>query len=440
MAGISKIKNRNESKVISVKDALSHIVAHCIAVDDPILTNSNLLALITHWLQSQDNIPIFASGRHRNTWSRLLDGYLSLASGVIQDGSMRIPKSRSEKIRIDFGVPYPPPIRPAFRFVDLYAGIGGFRIALQKSGGKCVFSCERDKSAKDTYFRNFAEIPFGDIKEFTANDVSDATIEKFIPDHDVLAAGFPCQPFSKAGVSARKSLGQNHGFFCEIEGTLFFDLVRIARVKKPAVLLLENVKNLVRHDSGRTFSTIKKTIENDLGYSFSSDVIDASSFVPQRRERCFIVCFREKSKRFRFPLYMNSPLPLSSILEPAPPPHYTISDRLWQGHQKRTHRNVARGTGFTAYEADLKKPANTLVARYGKDGKECLIPQPGKNPRKLTPRECARLQGFPENFNLPASDAAAYRQFGNAVPVPVVMSITEAIIEQLGDALKNEHR
>lgn len=328
-----------------------------------------------------------------------------------------------EWLPIDWDIPFPPPSNPDFTFIDLFAGIGGFRLALQSLGGKCVFTSEWDNSAKQTYFNNFGEVPFGDIRKFTGDEISDEELEKLIPDHNVLAAGFPCQPFSRAGVSSRSSLGKAHGFACKTQGTLFFDLVRIAKVKRPDVLLLENVRNLKSHNGGETFRIIKKTIEEDLGYSFHEQVVDARTVVPQKRTRCFMVCFKNKDIEFNFPDFSGEELSLGEVLEPNPPEKYTISDKLWEGHIRRTKRNLDRGTGFTAFAADLTKPANTLVARYGKDGKECLIPQEGKNPRKLTPRECARLQGFPENYALPASDAAAYRQFGNSVPVPVVTKI-----------------
>ena len=332
---------------------------------------------------------------------------------------------------IRWDVPFPPSRDAKFKFIDLFAGIGGFRIALQSVGGKCVFSSEWNDSAKKTYAKNFGEVPFGDIRQFTGTTVSDTQLDKLIPDHDILAGGFPCQPFSLAGVSSRNSLGLKHGFACKTQGTLFFDIVRIAKVKKPAVLLLENVSNLKRHNGGDTYATIRKTIEEDLGYSFFDAVVDARTVVPQKRRRCFMVCFRDKDVDFKFPSFSGEPKPLKSILEPECPDKYTISDRLWDGHVRRTQRNLDRGTGFTAFEANLNEPANTLVSRYGKDGKECLVPQSGKNPRKLTPRECARLQGFPEKYILPDSDAAAYRQFGNALPVPVAQRIAKQIIKTL---------
>jgi DNA (cytosine-5)-methyltransferase 1 len=335
-------------------------------------------------------------------------------------------------VTIDYtGLPFPPNEKPKFTFIDLFAGIGGFHLALQELGGKCVFSSEWDKYAKQTYWNNFGEVPFGDIRQFTNDNQTDEEIAANIPDHDVLAAGFPCQPFSRAGVSARSSLGQKHGFSCEIQGTLFFDLVRIAKAKKPKVLFLENVRNLQSHDGGRTFAKIKDVIENDLGYSFDPKVIDSSTSVPQRRKRCYMVCFR-KGREFTFPDFEGPLKPLGSILEQQPDARFTISDRLWQGHIKRTNRNLDRGAGFTAFEADLSKPSNTLVARYYKDGKECLVPQDGMNPRKLTPRECARLQGYPEEFKFHKVDSHAYEQFGNSVSVPVISKIAARIIHNLG--------
>lgn len=332
---------------------------------------------------------------------------------------------------IKWDVPFPPPKNPKFKFIDLFAGIGGFRIALQSEGGKCVFSSEWDASAKKTYAKNFGEVPFGDIRQFTGEKVSDEQLDRLIPDHDILTAGFPCQPFSRAGVSSRESLGKAHGFACKTQGTLFFDLVRIAKVKRPAVLLLENVRNLKSHNGGETFRVIKQTIEEDLGYSFNDQIVDARNLVPQKRTRCFMVCFRDKNVDFEFPSFAGMPQTLKSILESDVPQKYTISDELWAGHMRRTKNNIDRGTGFTAFEANVDAPANTLVARYGKDGKECLIPQEGENPRKLTPLECARLQGFPDKYALPDSDAAAYRQFGNSVPVPVVKRIARRIVKTL---------
>lgn len=309
-----------------------------------------------------------------------------------------------------------------FKFIDLFAGIGGIRIGFQKQGGTCVFSSEYDSPAQNTYKNNYGETPFGDIKKIH---------EASIPDHDILLAGFPCQPFSRAGVSARESIGQSHGFLCKSQGTLFFDVMRIVMEKKPKILFLENVRNILTHDKGNTFKVIKETIE-ELGYHFSYELINSKSLVPQNRLRCYMVGVRKDiGDKFSFPVIDGEPLPLKSILEENPEDIYTISDKLWEGHIARTKRNVERGTGFTAYTANLEKPSNTIVARYGKDGKECLIPQEGKNPRLLTKRECARIQGFPENFILPAARTPTYKQFGNSVTVPVIMKLAQKIVSDL---------
>lgn len=323
--------------------------------------------------------------------------------------------------------------KSGFRYIDLFAGIGGFRIALDDLGGTCVFTSEIDRQAAETYRSNHGGEVHGDIRDFTGPDKSDGFIKRSVPDHDILAAGFPCQPFSLAGVSARNSLGRAHGLLDETQGTLFFDICRIARSKRPAALLLENVSNIVSHDKGRTFSVIRKVIEDELGYSFFSAVLNAQTLVPQRRKRCFIAAFRDRPTAFAFPDLAGDPLPLKTALEDNPDEKYTISDRSWAGHKRRTENNLARGTGFTAYEADPEKPANTLVARYYKDGKECLVPQKGKNPRLLTPRECARLQGFPETFMPHPTRSAAYKQFGNAVPVPVVREVARAMLQTMQD-------
>lgn len=320
-----------------------------------------------------------------------------------------------------------------FDFIDLFAGIGGFRLALDSLGGQCVFTSEMEPRAQETYMSNHGGEVFGDIREITSAKKPDGLVKLMIPDHDILAAGFPCQPFSLAGVSARTALGRSHGLLDEAQGTLFYDIARIAKIKKPRVLLLENVSNIVNHDKGRTFDTIRSIIEEELKYRMYFDVINAERVVPQKRRRCFIVAFREDVTNFVFPQIQGVPIPLFTALEKNVDPSYTITDRGWAGHQRRTTSNLARGAGFTAYEADLFKPANTLVARYYKDGKECLIPQIGQNPRMLTPRECARLQGFPEDFKPHPSKSAAYRQFGNAVPVPLVKAVAENILEALGD-------
>ena len=318
------------------------------------------------------------------------------------------------------------PNNAKFSFIDLFAGVGGIRIAMQDAGGKCVFSSEIDTDSKVTYFRNFGEVPFGDINRFAGAEMTVDEIGRLVPDHDVLAGGFPCQPFSSAGVSSRSSLGRPHGFECQTQGTLFFNIARIVSVKKPRVVFLENVKNLVRHEGGKTISIIKATL-TALGYNVNIRVINSQTEVPQKRERCFIVAVRNECGSFEFPSFDGNPLPLASILEKSVPAKYTISEKAWIGHQERSVRNKRRGAGFTVTLADIAKPANTILARYYKDGKECLLPQEGMPPRKLTPREIARVQGFPEHFKIHDADCKAYKQFGNSVPVPVVAKIAKAI-------------
>ena len=324
----------------------------------------------------------------------------------------------------------------SFTFIDLFAGIGGFHLGLSAVGGRCVFASEIDRNARHTYLMNHGMEPHGDIRDFTSPHFPDEHLSKTIPDHDILAAGFPCQPFSQAGVSARNAFGHAHGLLDEVQGTLFFDIARIAKVKRPKILLLENVSNIIRHDSGRTIAILSEVIRKELGYSFSYKILNSEALVPQRRKRCYMVAFRDPiaADHFSFPDIQGSPRPLREALETDVPDSFTISDRRWDGHKRRTASNITRGTGFTAYEANLDKPSNTLVARYYKDGKECLIPQTGKNPRMLTPRECANLQGFPAEFIPHPTKSAAYKQFGNAVTVPVVERVARCALEALRQA------
>jgi DNA (cytosine-5)-methyltransferase 1 len=381
---------------------------------------SNEHAYITHYMQNSINgvSRFFKDSAIKYISERIPKTY------VINDPTFQY------LIPIKWDIPFPSPTDAKFKFIDLFAGIGGFRLALQKLGGNCVFSSEIDNSAKQTYERNFGEYPFGDIREFTGPQISDDQLDRLIPDHDILAAGFPCQPFSLAGVSARNHLGKAHGFNDHNQGNLFFEIARIISIKKPKVVFLENVKNFRTHDGGKTYTTVKNILE-EMGYDFHCKTINANKVVPQKRERFYMVCFKMEYTNFKFPVFEGEPLKLKSILESKVSKEYTISSKLWEGHKRRTKSNVERGTGFTAFIADIEKPSNTIVARYGKDGKECLIPQDGKNPRKLTPRECARLQGFPENYILPASNVAAYRQFGNSVAVPVIENIALNIIKSI---------
>jgi len=296
-----------------------------------------------------------------------------------------------------------------FTFIDLFAGIGGMRQGFEYVGGKCVFSSEWDKFAQLTYQVNFGEVPHGDITEIDAKE---------IPDHDLILAGFPCQPFSHAGLK----LG-----FDDMRGTLFFDVARIIAEKRPAMVLLENVKGFVNHDRGRTFSTIKEVLEEELGYSVFHKVLNASDFgLPQNRERIFIVCFDKdkfENPDFKFPEPTGIETRLGDILEEQVDRKYILSTRLWQGHKRRKREHMAKGNGFgySLFNDDSLR-TSTISARYYKDGSEILISRKG-NPRRITPREAARLQGFPDSFVIPVSDTQAYRQFGNSVAVNVIRAI-----------------
>lgn len=306
-----------------------------------------------------------------------------------------------------------------FDFIDLFAGIGGTRLAFDKSGGRCVLSSEIDKFACRTYKENFGITPAGDILDLNERD---------IPDHDILVAGFPCQPFSLAGVSKRKSLKMPQGFDCESKGQLFFKIVEILKAKKPKAFLLENVKHLVFHNQGETFRVIRKQLE-DAGYDVYYQIIDASKLVPQHRERVYIVGFRKNLDiRFVFPEIENRNPKIKEILEKKVNPKYTISDKLWQWLIEYREKHKLKGNGFGYSLVDEEGIARTLSARYHKDGSEILVPQKNKNPRRLTPSECAALMGFPSNFKIPVSDTQAYRQFGNSVVVPIVERVVNEMV------------
>jgi len=337
-----------------------------------------------------------------------------------------------------------------FTFADFFAGIGGTRIGFEAAGGTCVFTSEYDKYCQKTYRENFESTNApghkinSDIREITA--LGDSAIESEIPDHDVLVGGFPCQPFSVAGVSKKRSLGQADGFACEAQGTLFFDIAKILHVKRPHAFLLENVKNLRSHDKGRTYEVIMKTLTEDLGYYVYPKVVDARRFVPQHRERVFLVGFRE-------PLgfdWSNVPIPdgenptLIEALHPQSGSErsekdytvgakarvnkkYILSDKLWNYLQGYAEKHRAKGNGFGFGLFGPKDVARTLSARYYKDGSEILIKRGRGNPRRLTPRECARIMGFPDSFQIPVSDTQAYKQFGNSVVVPVIETIAKSM-------------
>ncbi|MPM56241.1 DNA-cytosine methyltransferase [bioreactor metagenome] len=310
-----------------------------------------------------------------------------------------------------------------FKSIDLFAGIGGMRLAFEACGGKCLYTSEWDRYCKKTYFDNFGDIPDGDITKVNEID---------IPDHDILVAGFPCQPFSIAGVSKKNSMGRATGFLDRTQGTLFFDVVRILNSKRPKAFLLENVKNLKSHDKGNTWKVIMETLK-ELNYEVFFAVLDGQEYVPQHRERVFIVGFDKERYQsdIQFSFNLNRPdrkMVFKDILEKNVDAKYTLSDQLWQYLQDYALKHKAKGNGFGFGLVDLEGISRTLSARYYKDGSEILIPQEGRNPRRLTPRECARLQGYSDDFVISVSNTQAYKQFGNSVVVPLIKAIAEQII------------
>lgn len=340
------------------------------------------------------------------------------------------------------------PNEAAFTFIDLFAGIGGFRLGFESVGGQCLFTSEWNEYAQRTYIANFgAHAIHGDITKVP---------EEEIPDHDVLVAGFPCQPFSIAGVSKKNALGRKHGFECETQGTLFFDIERIIEARQPRAFVLENVKNLASHDGGRTFDVIMRNLTRKLGYRTTHRIIDARRFVPQHRERVFIVGLHPELdatfnwKDVELPTLDSGPT-LGTILhgrgwngEEDPRytddrgkalSKYTLSDHLWEYLQGYALKHQSKGNGFGFGLVGPNDVARTLSARYYKDGSEILIKRGRGNPRRLTPRECARLMGFDRPgkpiFRIPVSDTQAYKQFGNAVVVPVVEAIAKALLPYL---------
>ena len=345
-----------------------------------------------------------------------------------------------------------------FRFVDLFAGIGGIRMGFEAHGGECVLTSEWNDFSTKTYRENYPGGPghalIGDIVSFPAEDV---------PSHDVLLGGFPCQPFSIAGVSKKNALGRPHGFECTTQGTLFFDVARIIAAKRPAAFLLENVKNLLSHDKGRTFDVILQTLRDELGYEVHYRVVDGQHFTPQHRERIIIVGFRGKTTfswdDLRLPA--NGPR-LGAILhrtdgsEPVLPwdhdrffdhvaqrvqPKYTLTSNLWTYLQNYAEKHRAAGNGFGFGMAYPDSVTRTLSARYHKDGSEILVYQgEALRPRRLTPRECARLMGFPDTFRIPVSDTQAYRQFGNSVVMPVMREVARIMLPHVQTLLAGETR
>lgn len=404
-------------------------------------TISEIDAIGSHFLQAGAVQPVPGLPEHLIPALRRL---LSLPPLPKTKSKRRVREEREPYqalLDLDWGeIPYPPPTNPKFTFIDLFAGIGGFRIAFQAAGGKCVFTSEWDPFAKKTYEANFGEVPYGDIRKID---------KASIPDHDVLCAGFPCQPFSIAGVSKKNSLGREHGFRDETQGTLFFEIKEILRIKRPKAFMLENVKNLGSHDQGHTFAVIRHAL-SELGYVFNHRIVDGAHWVPQHRERIFIVGFdpdqilRTDGQPLR-PEDIEIPErptngyrrpELSRIIKKKVADH-TLGPGTWDTLERHKAHHAAAGNGFGYGLHTLPIPkgavTRTISARYHKDGAEVLIAQPnGERPRRLTVEEAMQLQGYdPKQFRFPVSNTQAYRQIGNSVVVPAVADCASKLVKLL---------
>lgn len=379
-------------------------------------------AIVTHFLQSPDGRTPLINQKLRHEFIRcMMDFQTGERVLSAEEAITELPLINTLNLFND--LPYAPPKNWDFTFIDLFAGIGGFRIAFQHAGGKCVFSSEWDKYAKKTYEANYGEIPYGDIRLIPKEQ---------IPAHDVLCAGFPCQPFSLAGISKKNSLGKKHGFEDETQGTLFFEIKEILRIKRPKAFMLENVKNLLAHDHGKTFEIIRRSLEDDLGYVINYKIVNGAAWVPQHRERLYLMGFDPRQisitkdeiqipdrpgKSYRYP-YLSSII-LKHI------DGYTLGPGTWHTLQrhKKHHEEAGHGFGYGLLTWPINKETvtRTISARYHKDGAEILVEQPGARPRKLSVEEAMQLQGFsPEKFRFPVSPTQAYHQIGNSVVVPAV--------------------
>ena len=398
----------------------------CIPIDI-IAPNPDDRAVVSHYLHNVDT-PYAKTYKPRA---------LAILAGTFTGKSVRVMEQGQQALFAElFDVPFAPPKNFKFTFIDLFAGIGGFRLAMQKAGGKCVFSSEWDENAQKTYFANYGELPFGDI---TRDE-----IKKFIPDKfDVLCAGFPCQPFSLAGVSKKNSMGRKHGFEDKTQGTLFFDIKEILARKRPPAFMLENVKNLLRHDSGRTFEIIRQTLEDDLGYVVNWKIVDGSNWVPQHRERLFIVGYNPRLVHIAKDEIVIPSRPEEGYVKPqlrdiilCKVEGHTLGSGTWATleRHKAHHAQKGNGFGYGMLSVPIKKDeiTRTISARYHKDGAEILIEQPGNRPRRLTVEEAMQLQGYPPGkFIFPVSQTQAYRQIGNSVVWPAIHSCARHIANVL---------
>lgn len=396
--------------------------------------HSELEAAVCHWLMNGLEPVPFLSRYDREAAAQALAAITETAKygDRVEEAATQL------NLSINFSdIPYPPPKNPNFTFIDLFAGIGGFRQAMQSVGGKCVFSSEWDKYAKQTYAANYGEMPYGDIRQIK---------EEWIPDHDVLCAGFPCQPFSLAGVSKKNSMGRKHGFADETQGTLFFDIARILKKKRPKAFFLENVKNLLTHDSRQTFEVIRKTLEDDLGYVVNWKIVDAAAWIPQHRERLFIVGYdprqidgilksdiiipEKPSRGYHYPK-------LNKIIQNEVDPKHILGPGTWDTLERHKANHAAKGNGFGfgLHRVPISDNAvtRTISARYHKDGAEVLIETSGDRPRRLTVEEAQQLQGYdPKTFKFPVSNTQAYRQIGNSVAVPAIKAVAVEMAKVIG--------
>ncbi|MCK5097241.1 MAG: DNA (cytosine-5-)-methyltransferase [Desulfobacteraceae bacterium] len=402
---------------------------------------TELPAIVSHWLQTPSSTVPFLTNSIRNECNRLVD---KIDENQSAKGLSNCVCEFHEPYQLNLNflfnnLPFPPPSIWDFTFIDLFAGIGGIRIAFQEAGGKCIFTSEWDKFAKQTYEANFGEYPYGDIRKINKSE---------IPDHDVLCAGFPCQPFSIAGVSKKNSLGRKHGFEDETQGTLFFEIKEVLRIKRPKAFMLENVKNLISHDKRKTFEVIRHTLEDQLGYVVNWKIVDGGRWVPQHRERIFIVGYDPKQISIDKHEIIIPEGPgdgyaypeLESIIKKKVK-GYTLGPGTWATleRHKAHHAKIGNGFGYGIHKLPIKKGTvtRTISARYHKDGAEILIEQKGDRPRRLTIEEAMQIQGYdPAKFVFPVSNTQAYKQIGNSV----VVSAIEATAHEIAKILKDTKR
>jgi DNA (cytosine-5)-methyltransferase 1 len=416
------------SSLLQLQEAKKRIVA---TLHNQIFDDTEALA--THWLQNPFAFAPHLTGQLQKKCLSALGVTVEQTTWLSAQRVAENSDCHQMPLPLDWSnVPYPPPKTWFFTFIDLFAGIGGFHIAMHKNGGKCVFASEWNSYAKKTYAANFGLEPFGDITKMDA---------RLIPDHDVICAGFPCQPFSLAGVSKKNSLGRKHGFADKTQGTLFFDVCRIIKTKRPKAFFLENVKNLVAHDQGQTFQVISNALD-ELGYVWTSRIVNGSRWVPQHRERIFMVGYDPdqvpgiKKEDIIIPTKPDEHYAVPQLKDIINPKlndnSYTLGDGTWNTlkRHKAHHEKAGHGFGYGLHKLPIASDTitRTISARYHKDGAEILIEQAGKNPRRLTITEAMQLQGYdPKTFLFPVSRTQAYHQIGNSVVVPAIEATAHEI-------------